>query len=45
MFDDLRQSVAQRMARWMNKIPRNIFDSESANEMVEALGLNFGEAK
>ena len=35
------QKVVQRLARWMNKIPRKSFDGKSANEMVKALGLNF----
>lgn len=44
-FDELSQRVVQRLARWMNKIPRKLFDGKSANEMVKALGLNFGDAK
>ena len=44
-FDELSQKVVQRLARWMNKIPRKSFDGKSANEMVKALGLNFGAAK
>ena len=44
-FDELSQKVVQRLARWMNKIPRKLFDGKSANEMVKALGLNFGDAK
>ena len=44
-FDELSQRVVERLARWMNKIPRKLFDGKSANEMVKALGLNFGDAK
>ena len=44
-FDELSQRVVQRLARWMNKIPRKLFDGKSANEMVKALRLNFGDAK
>lgn len=44
-FDELSQRVVQWLARWMNKIPRKLFDGESANEMVKALGLNFWDAK
>ncbi|MBE6409617.1 MAG: IS30 family transposase [Akkermansiaceae bacterium] len=44
-FDELSQRVVQRLARGMNKIPRKLFDGKSANEMVKALGLNFGDAK
>ena len=44
-FDKLSQRVVRRLASWMNKIPRKIFNGKSANEMVKALGLDFGGAK
>ena len=44
-FDKLSQRVVRRLASWMNKIPRKIFNGKSANEMVKSLGLDFGGAK
>lgn len=44
-FDELCQRVIQRLAHWINKIPRTVLDGKSVNEIVEALGLNFGGTK
>lgn len=44
-FDSLKQSDVQRLARWMNKMPRKIFDGKSASEMAKACGLNFRSVK
>ena len=44
-FDKLSQSEVDRLARWMNKIPRKIFDGKSANEMAKELELDFELAK
>lgn len=44
-FDSLKQSDVQRLARWMNKMPRKIFDGKSASEMAKACGLNFRSLK
>lgn len=44
-FDKLRQRDVQRLAVWMNKIPRKILESQSARDRAKTLGLDFMPAK
>ena len=40
-FDSLKQSDVQRVAQWMNKMPRKLFDGKSTKDKAKELGLNF----
>lgn len=44
-FDKLRQRDVQRLARWMNKNPRKLFNGMSAKDKAKELGLIFHPAK
>ena len=44
-FDKLNPSDVRRLALWMNKMPRKIFDGKSAMDMAKALGMNFTDLK
>ena len=40
-FDSLKQRDVQRVALWMNKMPRKLFDGKSTKDKAKELGLNF----
>ena len=44
-FDKLSQRDVQKLARWMNKNPRKLFDGMSAKDKATEIGLHFYPAK